>query len=77
MVVWPGLPDYSDQMDRLTSIPQHIWDTITDEARVAIVEGLEKQIADLEERLNSNSTNSSEAPSTIPLVVTPAAHEAA
>jgi transposase len=42
-------------MDRPTSIPQHIWDNLSDEARTgigAVIEALENRIAELEARLN-------------------------
>jgi len=51
------------------SIPQAIWDTLTPEARAcfaAVIGRLEQRIADLEARLNQNSTNSSRPPSTDP-----------
>jgi transposase len=66
-------------MDRPTSIPQHIWDSFSDEARAivgAVIDGLERQITelthqvrDLEARLDQNSTNSSKPPSTDPIGV--------
>lgn len=66
-------------MDRPTSIPQHIWDSFSDEARAivgAVIDGLERQVAelrqqvhDLEARLDQNSTNSSRPPSTDPIGV--------
>ena len=66
-------------MDRPASIPQHIWDSFSDEARAvvgAVVAGLEQQIAelkqqvqDLKARLDQNSTNSSKPPSTDPIGV--------
>jgi transposase len=59
-------------MNRPTSIPQHVWDGFSDEARAvvsAVVEGLERRIAELEERLGRNSTNSSKPPSTDPIGV--------
>ena len=66
-------------MDRPTSIPQHIWDSLSDEARAvigAVIDGLERQIAelkqqvqDLKARLDQNSTNSSKPPSTDPIGV--------
>jgi transposase len=56
-------------MTRPTSIPPHIWESLSTEAR-AIIAGvigqLEQRIADLEERLNKNSTNSSKPPSSDP-----------
>ncbi len=66
-------------MDRLTSIPQHIWDSFSDEARVlvgTVIDGLEhriteltQQVQDLKARLDQNSTNSSKPPSTDPIGV--------
>jgi transposase len=66
-------------MERLTSIPQHIWDSFSDEARVVVatvIDGLERQIIelrqqvqDLKSRLDQNSTNSSRPPSTDPIGV--------
>jgi hypothetical protein len=37
-------------MDRPTSIPQHIWDSFSDEARAivgTVIDGLERQIIEL------------------------------
>jgi transposase len=66
-------------MDRPTSIPHHIWDSFSDEARafvVTVIDGLERQvielrqqIQDLKARLDQNSTNSSKPPSTDPIGV--------
>ena len=59
-------------MNRPTAIPEHIWDTLSDDARVgigAVIEGLEKRIAELESRLNQNSSNSSKPPSSDPIGV--------
>ena len=66
-------------MDQPTSIPQHIWEGFSDEARVivgAAIGGLERQILeltrqvqDLKARLEQNSTNSSRPPSTDPIGV--------
>ncbi len=66
-------------MERPASIPRHIWDSFSDEARAvvgAIVAGLEQRIAelnqqvqDLKARLDQNSTNSSRPPSTDPIGV--------
>jgi transposase len=66
-------------MDRPTSIPQHIWDSISDEARAivgTVIVGLERQVIelrqqvqDLKARLDQNSTNSSKPPSTDPIGV--------
>jgi transposase len=66
-------------MSRPTAIPQHIWDSLTDEARAligAVIDGLEKRLAEAERqiqelraRLDQNSTNSSRPPSTDPIGV--------
>ena len=66
-------------MDRPTSIPQHIWDSFSDEARAlvaTVIDGLERQIIelrqqvqDLKARVDQNSTNSSKPPSTDPIGV--------
>jgi transposase len=59
-------------MNRPDSIPQHVWDGFSDEARAvvsALVEGFERRIAELEARINQNSTNSSKPPSTDPIGV--------
>jgi transposase len=56
-------------MTRPDSIPQTIWDTLTPEAQAcfaAVIGRLEQRIANLEARLNQNSTNSSRPPSTDP-----------
>src|SRR4051794_16602644 len=56
-------------MTRPTSIPQPIWDTLSSDAQVVIagvIGQLEQRIADLEERLNTNSTTSSKPPSSDP-----------
>ena len=56
-------------MIRTTSIPQHIWDALSTEAQAVIagvIGQLEQRIADLEERLNQNSTSSSKPPSSDP-----------
>src|SRR5512135_1503421 len=50
-------------------LPQAIWDALSPEAQTAVaalVQSLEQRIADLEERLNRNSTNSSKPPSSDP-----------
>src|SRR3954471_18170578 len=50
-------------------LPQHIWSTLSPEAQVAVsavILSLEQRIADLEEKLNKNSTNSSRPPSSDP-----------
>jgi transposase len=50
-------------------LPQHIWSTLSPEAQVAVtavILSLEQRIADLEEKLNKNSTNSSKPPSSDP-----------
>jgi transposase len=47
----------------------HIWSTLSPEAQAAVsaaIASLERRIADLEERLNKNSTNSSKPPSSDP-----------
>jgi transposase len=52
-------------MDR-PPLPQDIWDTLTPEAQAAVlalVAAFDQRIASLEERLNTNSTNSSKPPS--------------
>jgi transposase len=66
-------------MSRPTAISQHIWDSLTDEARAvmgAVVDGLERRLAEAERqiqelraRLDQNSTNSSKPPSTDPIGV--------
>jgi transposase len=66
-------------MNGPASIPQHIWDSLSDEARAvigAVIDGLERQIIelrqqvqDLRSRLDQNSTNSSKPPSTDPIGV--------
>src|SRR3954471_23833736 len=51
------------------SIPESLWNTVPPEAQAAIlavIASLGKRIADLEARLNLNSTNSSKPPSTDP-----------
>jgi transposase len=72
-------PDYNGGMNGPASIPQRIWDSLSDEARAvigAVIEGLERQVAelrqqvqDLKSRLDQNSTNSSRPPSTDPIGV--------
>jgi transposase len=55
-------------MDR-TPLPQVIWDPLTPEAQAAVsglARSFERRIADLEERLGKNSTNSSKPPSSDP-----------
>src|SRR5512144_417339 len=50
-------------------LPQVIWGTLSPEAQAAVaalVQSLERRIADLEERLGKNSTNSSKPPSSDP-----------
>jgi transposase len=50
-------------------IPQTLWETLSPEAQAAVaglVQSFEKRIADLEERLGKNSTNSSKPPSSDP-----------
>src|SRR3954447_14645967 len=47
-------------------LPQEIWETLSPEAQAAVsalVTSFEQRIAALEERLNTNSTNSSKPPS--------------
>src|SRR3954447_10048958 len=54
------------------SIPESLWNTVPPEAQAAIlavIASLEKRIADLEAKLNLNSTNSSRPPSTDPPAV--------
>src|SRR4249919_3285286 len=54
--------------DRLP-LPQELWDTIPADAQaalLALVRSLEQRIAELEERVNKNSTNSSKPPSSDP-----------
>jgi transposase len=50
-------------------LPQTLWDTLLPEAQAAVtavVQSLEQRIAELEERLHKNSTNSSRPPSSDP-----------
>ncbi len=50
-------------------LPQPLWDTLSAEAQAAVsalAETFERRIAELEARLNKNSTNSSKPPSTDP-----------
>jgi transposase len=50
-------------------LPQDIWDTLSPDAQAAVqalVQSFERRIADLEERLGKNSTNSSKPPSSDP-----------
>jgi transposase len=50
-------------------LPQPVWDTLSPEAQAAVtavVRSLEQRIAELEERVNKNSTNSSKPPSSDP-----------
>src|SRR5688500_13616396 len=50
-------------------LPQHIWSTLSPGAQAAVsavILSLERRVADLEERLNRNSTNSSKPPSSDP-----------
>jgi transposase len=66
-------------MIRPTAIPEHIWDSLTEEARVvvgAVIDGLESRLAEAEQqikelrsRLDQNSSNSSRPPSTDPIGV--------
>src|SRR5262245_19608237 len=51
------------------SIPESLWNTVPPDAQTAIlavIASLEKRIAELEARLNQNSTNSSKPPSSDP-----------
>jgi transposase len=53
-------------------IPESLWNTVPPEAQVALLAAfasLERRIAELETRLNQNSTNSSKPPSTDPPAV--------
>ena len=62
-------PADNDRMTRTVSIPQPIWESLSTDARAVIagvIGQLEQRIADLEERLNANSTNSSKPPSSDP-----------
>src|SRR3954470_8812248 len=54
------------------SIPESLWNIVPSEAQaafLAVIASLEKRIADLEARLNQDSTNSSRPPSTDPPAV--------
>src|SRR5437763_1493441 len=56
-------------MSEATPIPEPLRDTVPPEAQVAIgalLTTLQRRIADLEERVNKNSTNSSKPPSSDP-----------
>src|SRR5918995_1445438 len=56
-------------MSAAPPIPEPLWSTVPPEAQAALqarFEMLEQRIADLEERLNTNSTNSSKPPSSDP-----------
>jgi transposase len=56
-------------MSVATPIPEPLWDTVPPEAQAAIgalLTTLERRIAELEERVNKNSTNSSKPPSSDP-----------
>lgn len=56
-------------MTQQPPISQDLWDTLSPETQAAIsalVRSFEQRIADLEERLNTNSTNSSKPPSSDP-----------
>jgi len=51
-------------------IPEPLWNTVPPEAQaalLALLDSLERRIADLEARLNQNSTNSSKPPSSDPV----------
>src|SRR5262245_25925480 len=53
-------------------IPESLWKAVTPETQAAIlavIDSLEKRIAELEARLNQNSTNSSKPPSSDPPAV--------
>src|SRR4051812_8352922 len=55
-------------MDR-PPLPQAIWDTLSPEAQAAVaalVQSFERRVADPEERLHQDSTNSSKPPSSDP-----------
>jgi transposase len=59
-------------MSDLPPIPEPLWGTVPPEAQAAIralLTTLERRIADLEERVNKNSTNSSKPPSSDPPTV--------
>jgi transposase len=59
-------------MTALPPLPQAIWETLSPEAQAAVsalVQSFEGRIADLEERLGKNSTNSSKPPSSDPPTV--------
>src|SRR5947209_19688447 len=50
-------------------LPRSIWDTLSPEAQAAVsalVRSFERRVADLEERIGKNSTNSSRPPSSDP-----------
>src|SRR4051794_11386908 len=54
------------------SFPESLWNTVSPEAQsaiLAVITALEKRIAELEQRLNQNSTNSSRPPSSDPPAV--------
>src|SRR3954454_10461934 len=56
-------------MSAVPPIPEPLWSTVPPEAPAALrarFEMLEQRIADLEERLNTNSTNSSKPPASDP-----------
>src|SRR5438067_1892886 len=56
-------------MTRPASIPQHIWEPLSSDAQAVIagvIGQLGQRIADLEARLNTNSTNPSKPPSSDP-----------
>jgi transposase len=56
-------------MTRTPPIPEELWSTVPAAAQAAllvVLEAMERRIADLEARLNQNSTNSSRPPSTDP-----------
>src|SRR3954471_7722449 len=56
-------------MNQRAPLPQSIWDTLSPEAQAAVsalVQSFERRIADLEERIGKDSTNSSKPPSSDP-----------
>jgi transposase len=56
-------------MTERSPLPQTIWDTLPPEAQAAVsalVQSFERRVADLEERVNKDSTNSSKPPSSDP-----------
>ena len=56
-------------MSELSPIPEPTWQTVPPEALQAVqarLEPLERRIAELDQRLNTNTTNSSRPPSSDP-----------